>query len=117
MNASEILTPETRRWLERKSEVMHDFILPQIEKLPADTAEVILHLLNRAQAAEESAGRSGEKHDGGAGNQLTAIEMFVHGWYQKLPREWQPLASQIKAQRDPEYAEYQRLKKKFEGAR
>jgi hypothetical protein len=115
MTLEEILPAEAIRWLERKSEVVHDFVLPKIKEMPTEIAAVVLTELHCAYLAEGAAGLSGERHDGGAGERLRAVEAFVHGWYKKIPREWDAQFRQLRRERDPEWPEYQRLKKKFEG--
>jgi hypothetical protein len=114
MKLEEEMSPEAIRWLERRSEVIHDYVVPQIETMPDEIARVLFHKMGSAFNAETNAGRSGDQRDGGAGSILVAVEMFVHGWFKKLPREWQLISERLKRMDDPEYREYVRLKKKFE---
>jgi hypothetical protein len=117
MKATGVLSAETLRWLERRHEVMHDYVVRKIEEMPTDTAEVLFHKIKDACEQENIAGHAGRHDDGGAGKTLMAVEMFVHGWYKKLPREWQVIRSRLDARKDPDWELYQKLKKKFEGSK
>lgn len=74
-------------------------------------AEVRLHLLTHANKLEHDAGMDGCMHDGGAHALRSRIEAFECGMAHRIPAEWERFVAPLM---DPEYADYQRLKAKFE---
>lgn len=71
-------------------------------------------LRNEAHSAREGAGYSGRWDDGGAGRLEDQIRFFQYGLAGTLPPEWEKYKVQVLHEADPEYAQYQRLKSKFE---
>jgi hypothetical protein len=113
MRMEEILSPDAVRWI-NKDEI-RQLLAAKVAKMPDETAELLFSLLQDAFDRGESAGHRGDHHDGGCRHQLSQVEMFVHGWFKLIPRDWQALQSKIIARHDPEWSEYQRLKEKFKG--
>lgn len=64
--------------------------------------------------AQSDAGYSGAMHDGGGGALIKEADAFVAGLERRLPTGWEKYASEVKKEADPEYAQYMRLKRKFE---
>jgi hypothetical protein len=114
MNRTEVMSQKAISWVEQTSEVIHDHVIPKIEQMPDSTAMVLFHLLEDAYQRYQNAGYSGSHHDGGSSDLLRSIEAYVHGWFKVLPREWARIQLRLRHQQDPEWEEYQRLKKKFE---
>ncbi len=53
-----------------------------------------------------------------AGRQMiTEANYYMMGMQGNIPPEWRKYAAQIKQEADPEFAEYERLKNKFEGSK
>lgn len=82
----------------------------QKSKLPANLDEVIKLVLKSAAKAREDAGYGGRHDDGGAKDIEDQVKFYNYGLARQIPPEWQEFANQF----DSEYAEYQRLKKKFD---
>lgn len=68
-----------------------------------------------ANRLAEDAGFAGDSGDGGASVLRDGVSMFRLGMNRRLPAAWIPFAEALKRERDPEWAEYQRLKEKFNG--
>lgn len=68
-------------------------------------------LVRKADEMEYNAGMSGSMSDGGANVLRANIAMFEAGMAHRIPAEWDRIAAPLL---DPEYADYQRLKAKFE---
>lgn len=77
-------------------------------------AKVIERVLEDAERREQDAAFGGEHHDGGASRMRSEVEMFRSGMNRQLPPEWLPVVRQIRQEDNPEWAEYQRLRDKFE---
>jgi len=117
VRATATMSQDALRWLEIRDEPLFTLVLPFIEKMPDETAEILFDRICEAFEREKNAAMRGDQSgDGGARQLLLAVEMFVHGWYKKLPREWNAIGSKLRARKDPEWKEYQRLKEKFEGS-
>ena len=65
-----------------------------------------------AKRMAENAGYSGAMNDGGASVLENQVRFYLMGRSGEMPDEWKQYANKL----DPEYAEWQRLQKKF-GAR
>jgi hypothetical protein len=115
MRYEEIMSPEGVKYIQQDE--LRELLVKKIGEMTTDMAELLYTLLEQAAQKALNAGYSGEKHDGGAGRLVGQVEMFVHGWFKLIPRDWTLLQGRLKAQKDPEWVEYQRLKKKFEEAR
>ena len=76
--------------------------------------KLVGQLHDEAALKAHNAGQSGERHDGGASKMLGELSAFIHGWNRDIPPEWKPTFKQIVASEDPEWDEYQRLRRKFE---
>ena len=59
------------------------------------------------------AGYSGEMGDRGASRLRELVEVYRHGLNRTIPKFLKPYLEEATRVVDPEYAEYQRLKKKF----
>jgi len=79
--------------------------------------EVLEAVLKDARSIAESAGMAGCYGDNGAGTMKKEVEMFKLGMnYQmsgKIPHEWEKYQQQILREKDPEYAKFLELQKKF----
>jgi hypothetical protein len=71
--------------------------------------------LTEAQTKRDSAGYAGEWGDGGASRMEEQVADYKSGRMNEIPTWLVRCYSKVKAQRDPDFDEYQRLKKKFEG--
>lgn len=84
---------------------------------PVNIQKLIDLVLAVAKKRREDAGYSGLQHDGGATELELQVKFFNYGWDAAShigravypPKEWQEFEIQL----DPEYAQYQKLKKKF----
>lgn len=74
---------------------------------------IIELVLNEARSKEEAAGYSGASHDGGASVLQTQVQFYEYGRQGVIPPEWNKHAKMAKAQTDPEYQTFLRLKEKF----
>jgi hypothetical protein len=109
------MTREDIQWVRNTFEVA-DLMFEKMKSLPSEVHELLLYVLKEAARRAESAAYAGEQlGDRGASRTVRDVEMFVHGYYKLTPREWAPLQIKLKQEKDPEFDEYQRLKKKFEG--
>lgn len=75
------------------------------------------HLLKVADDLENDAGHSGAHHDGGARDLRTQVEVYQAGQSNMIPRVWESRWDDYIKTKDAEWAEYQRLKLKFEARR
>lgn len=66
-----------------------------------------------AENKKYDAGMGGEMGDRGAANLLENLEYFRCGLRGELPPQWKKYWDEAQAKADPEYAEYERLKRKF----
>lgn len=71
-------------------------------------------ILEDAHNRREGAGYSGRMDDGGAGVLEAQVEYYQMGMEGRLPHAWESYFNQAVREADPEYAEYVRLKRKFE---
>lgn len=69
------------------------------------------HLRKHADRLEHDAGMDGCMHDGGASVLRDRITVFEAGLARVIPDEWERIVAPLM---DPEFAEYQRLRAKFE---
>lgn len=84
----------------------------EAEKRLRDIAGIVRREASRAR---DLAGHSGEHGDRGASAMEEAAEVFIAGLEQRLPETWSSYAKMYGTKSDPEYPEYQRLKRKFSG--
>lgn len=87
-------------------EEMTDYIGEYIDEDKIN--EIVSQLEKIANQLEKDA--IGEKNDGGAGKLREKISIWQAGLAGKVPDQWKEHLKEA----DPEYAEYERLKKKFE---
>lgn len=69
----------------------------------------------KAAKLRNDAGYSGRMDDGGASTLLSNLEFWLAGLQEQIPEAFQEYADEITREADPEWAEYQRLQKKFSG--
>ncbi len=79
-----------------------------------DIEAIMAKVLAEAHQARENAGYSGSWGDGGAGVMEAQVQFYRYGRDGVIPPEWQKYAEEVRKEADPEYAQYQRLKNKFE---
>ena len=70
--------------------------------------------LAAAKASGESAGYSGLMSDGGQSRMEGLAAAYRAGLEGKVPDFLEPYVKEVRRETDPEYATFQRLKKKFE---
>lgn len=68
----------------------------------------------KAARKRENASYGGEMGDGGAGRLEQLINAYESGVAGEIPSFLQPFMKEAQKRMDPEFAEYERLKKKFE---
>jgi len=73
--------------------------------------KVILRVLEESEKLSNYAAYNGSMNDGGAGILAQQVEFYEHGRKGTIPPQWKKYANEF----DPEYREYLRLKKKFNG--
>lgn len=76
--------------------------------------KIIALILKDAEDRRTAAGYGGRFDDGGAGILQAQVQFYQYGARGILPPEWNEYRKQAETQADPEYAEYVRLKRKFE---
>ena len=76
--------------------------------------KVFSMILKDAEDRATSAGYSGSWGDGGAEVLRNQVRFYQCGMNGTLPSEWEKYFDQVVRESDSEYAEYLRLKKKFE---
>lgn len=82
-----------------------------IEKLNIDYLNKIIALIEKDAAdLKETAAFNGSHEDYGASSMLREMKFFMHGFNGEIPPEWKRYQQVL----DPEYAEFKRLKEKFE---
>jgi len=81
---------------------------------PEKVRKVVVFMKARAAKLRDDAGHSGSMTDGGAHALEEQIAVWQAGLQGKLPQAWWAALEELERQEDPEYAEYLRLKKKFE---
>ncbi len=79
-----------------------------------DIETIMQKVLAEAHRAREDAGYSGSWGDGGASVLEAQVQFYRYGRDGVVPPEWQKHAEQAKKEADPDYAQYQKLKAKFE---
>ncbi len=81
----------------------------------ADMMMRVVGIIRReANRREVDAAYSGSMIDGGAAVLRTEVDCFLAGLQGTLPERWEEFINMAELEADPEYAEYQRLKRKFE---
>lgn len=79
-----------------------------------DQLRSIASIVRSAGARRQSdAGYGGRMDDGGGGALIAQADAFLAGLDRRLPSGWESYAAQAEKSVDPEYAELQRLKRKF----
>ncbi len=82
-----------------------------------DLDRLCIRILKHANEQKEMAGQSGSMTDFGASRLVDEVAIFQSGRRGEVPEKWQEYAEAMDRETDPEYAEYQRLAKKFEGTK
>lgn len=77
--------------------------------------ELIIAKLKDAEGKRVSAGFAGSWGDGGCSHEMNALRLFAYGWNHEFPPEWNDEIKQKENEKDPEYAKFLELKKRFEG--
>jgi hypothetical protein len=77
--------------------------------------KVIAKVRSKAEEARDLAGWDGGIGDRGASRMETQAEFYLAGMNGEVPSEWSDLLAEVKKESDPEYSEYARLRRKFEG--
>lgn len=72
------------------------------------------YINNVADNKELDAGMGGRHDDGGARILRQQISFYQMGRNGTIPSDWERYANELKNEKDPEYAKYLELKKKFE---
>lgn len=93
---------ERRRKMAEKNEVKRE---------KKELQHIIALVLAEAQRLEMGAAHMGARDDGGAGRLEEQAKFFRAGLRGEIPEEWK----KYELRADPEYAEWQRLNKKFGG--
>jgi len=78
----------------------------------AQVSAAVRQEIDYAVGLSTSAAYGGARDDGGAKTCIDRLRCFVDGWVHDTRPVARPLA-QLKAEADPEFAEYLRLKEKF----
>lgn len=68
-----------------------------------------------AERRRTNAAYDGAMHDGGARSILDTVEAWLCGLEGRVPQSLEAYRKMAQREADPEWAEYQRLQKKFEG--
>lgn len=110
------LTDATLNWLEHTDEVFYQHVLPMIAKMPMETQTLLFDQLDDAADRHSKGALGGDALEVQAIRIKDGVEMFVHGWFKKIPCQWRLRAGQLKRERDTEHVEYIRLRQKFEGS-
>lgn len=105
----------TQRLLDREL----DNAVPDVPAAPArpteqEAATIASVVRARAERKKSDAGYNGEWTDGGAHADLEKLEMWLMGLRGQVPAEYKQIRQEAALKADMEYAEYQRLKKRFE---
>jgi hypothetical protein len=69
----------------------------------------------KAEELRISAGYGGYSGDNGAGMLLSNLEMWLDGIRGEIPKSFKQYMDDVQKESDPEWDEYQCMKKKFEG--
>lgn len=83
----------------------------RVNKKQIDWPAVFGAIAQECHKRKENAGYGGEWGDHGASELEKEVKFFKMGMKGEMPEEWKPYTTSL----DPEYAEYQRLKRKFGG--
>lgn len=83
------------------------------ERITAKIRAIAAKVKADAAQKRESAGWGGRMDDGGAGHLLSMLEVWQAGLRGEIPPVFQEYAEQAEKESDPEWAEFQRLQKKF----
>ena len=75
--------------------------------------DVFLIIEKEAETRNLNAAYGGSHGDGGASILRDQVKFYKYGRDGLIPPEWEPYIRQAERERDPEYAELMRLKKKF----
>ncbi len=78
-----------------------------------DRNAIVAFLLKKAEAMAYDAGMSGSMGDNGAKTLRDQITCWVAGLRGETPDCWEEYIQEYNRENDPDYAEYQRLMKKF----
>ena len=81
---------------------------------PNQLNRAISAIMDRAEQNKEAAGYNGAYHDGGYGRTMRDIDFYRHGQSGTVPKDWLKDYKEAEKMADPEWAEYQRLRAKFE---
>ena len=76
--------------------------------------EIVALILKDADKRESDAGMGGYSHDGGASKLREQVNFYLIGLREGFPDCWLNYKEQFEKEIDPEYAQYLKLKKKFE---
>jgi len=76
---------------------------------------IITVALREAESRRVAAGYNGSHHDNGAGRIKEICNVWQAGLEGLVPEPLNEFAKQARIETDPEWVEYQRLRKKFEG--
>jgi len=84
-------------------------------RLPSEHARCVIALVRKdAEKRKIDAAYGGEYNDGGASQILRELEAFEAGLRGQIPSQWREFSVLVDREADPEYTEYERLRKKFE---
>lgn len=70
-------------------------------------------VLKEAEERRMTAGMNGEWSDRGASALEDQVKFYRHGMRRTVPTEWKKHVQKAIQEADPEWSDYQRLKKKF----
>jgi|GEM_PF-2093496 len=74
---------------------------------------IMAMVLREAEERRTDAGYKDKWDDGGASILEAQVKFYKHGQRGEIPAEWKEHAHTVENKSDPEWAEYQRLHKKF----
>lgn len=77
-------------------------------------AKIAVRARNEAKNMRENAGHADRMDDGGAGSLEDLVTGWEYGLAGEVPHKLQKYEELIKTEDDPDWTEYQRLKKKFD---
>ncbi len=76
---------------------------------------VVEEIKRSAEQRRINAAYAGSWGDNGASELLQQLEIFQAGLERRWPKSWEGIVLAVKRTLDPEWVEFMRLKKKFEG--
>ena len=85
--------------------------MQQTQSFEQRWSKVRAALMKHADELAYSAGMDGAHHDGGASALRQQVRTFEAGMARSIPAEWERIVAPLL---DPEWADYQRLRAKFE---